>query len=162
MESGIRHQRSAARLAETSCLLFQVGSRLCALPVTAVVETMRPLPIQPFANAPPGVRGLAVVRGVPLPVLELARLLDGDSETTARFITVKIADRQIVLAVGAVLGVEAVASAALQQLSPLLGVANAQTIGAIGAIDSQLLLLLNAARLIDDATNIVSAAGPSL
>jgi purine-binding chemotaxis protein CheW len=160
VKSATGHQPSAAQPAAISCLLFRVGARLCALPVSAVVETMRPLPVEPFAQAPLGVQGMAIIRGAPLPVLALAALLDGHSDKPARFITVKIADRQIALAVGAVMGVESIAAVSLQQLPPLLGVANTEAVQAIGAIDTQLLLLLNAARLVESTTAAMAEPQP--
>jgi hypothetical protein len=53
-------------------LISRVQSRLCALALESVLETMRPLPIEPLAGVPEFVRGLPVIRGTPLPVIALA------------------------------------------------------------------------------------------
>lgn len=131
-------------------LLFRVRTRLCALPLAHVVETMRPLPIEPLSGAPVAVKGLALIRGSPLPVVALAALLDGGEEHSNRFVTVKTGEYQIALAVDAVLGVYRIAAASLRDLPPLLRDADHHAVAAIGTVDAELLLMLNAARLVPD------------
>ena len=63
---------------ERSLLLCQVGSLVCALPLEHISETMRPLSLQPFHGMPPFVDGLSIIRGAPVPVVDLARLLGND------------------------------------------------------------------------------------
>ncbi|MFL5302954.1 MAG: chemotaxis protein CheW, partial [Anaeromyxobacteraceae bacterium] len=55
-------------------LLVRAGSRLCALPLACVVETLRPLHTSPLAGTPACVSGVAVVRGAPTPVVDLDAL----------------------------------------------------------------------------------------
>ena len=57
------------------CLIFRVLDRLCALSLGHVVETMRPLPIEPLAAAPHFVLGLATIRGSQVPVVDAGRLI---------------------------------------------------------------------------------------
>lgn len=153
------NSRSAQR-DHISSLLFWVQARLCALPVAQVVETMRPLPIEPFAGAAIAVKGLAVVRGVPLPVVELASLLGGATSLPTRFVTVRSGTGHIVLAVDSVLGLCNISAASLRELPALLGDADNNAVSAIGTLDAELLLLLNAARLLpDDAWPVLDAAG---
>lgn len=52
-------------------LLVRFAAHTCALDLAQVVEIMRPLPIERVAGAPDLVRGLAVIRGVPVPVVGL-------------------------------------------------------------------------------------------
>lgn len=132
-------------------LLFRVQSRLCALPIEHVIETMRPLPIEPLAGAPVAVKGMALIRGVPVPVVALAVLLDdAGEEHSARFVTVRTGKDQIALSVDSVLGVHRIAAASLLDLPPLLRDADNNIVSAIGAADAELLLVLNAARLVPD------------
>src|SRR6202041_1193103 len=85
-------------------LLFRARGHLCALPLAHVVETMRPLPVEPMAGAPPYVPGLGISRGRPAPAVDVARLLGEDDarreavaplQPSARFVTLKIAGRAI-------------------------------------------------------------------
>ena len=85
-------------------LLCRVGDLLCALPLEHVEETMRPMPVEAIAGLPSFVRGLAVVRGAPIPVVDAASLLSGDTSDATRatrFVTVKTGSRRIALMVDA-------------------------------------------------------------
>jgi purine-binding chemotaxis protein CheW len=133
-------------------VLTRVGSRVCAIAAAHVSETMRPLPVEPFANMPSFVLGVSIVRGAPVPVVDLARLLGvTDGRAPGRFLCMRVGVRRAALAVDAVLGVRTLDLDALGQLSPLLGEAGAGAVEAIGALDSELLLLLRDARLVPDS-----------
>ncbi|HEU4347578.1 MAG TPA: chemotaxis protein CheW, partial [Actinoplanes sp.] len=69
-------------------LVFRAGPVLCALRLDEVIETMRPLGIRPLAGTPPYIRGISIIRGVPTPVVDVARLLAGESAEVARFVAV--------------------------------------------------------------------------
>ncbi len=132
-------------------LLCSIGDRLYAIPIAHVVETMRPLPVEPIADAPPFVRGLAIVRGVPVPVVDGARLVGIEAASapgSGRFVTVRVADRHVVLTVDRVLGVREFSATALHALPPLLRDAADDVVAAIGALDAQLLFVLRALHLV--------------
>jgi purine-binding chemotaxis protein CheW len=133
-------------------LLFSIGARFCALPIEHVVETMRPLPVEAISGAPDIVSGVAVVRGVPLPVIDGAALL-GDARTTApgRFITVRVGERRAVLAVHSIQGVRLLPTTSLHELAPLLRDAAAEIVAKIGALDARLLLVLQTMRLLPES-----------
>ncbi|WP_189113601.1 chemotaxis protein CheW [Pilimelia terevasa] len=86
-------------------LLFRAGSLLCALPLEDVVETMRPLPVRPLADVPAYVRGVSVLRGVPVPVVDAAALVGGEPAAATRFVSVRGSRGGLALATGEVLGV---------------------------------------------------------
>ncbi len=138
-------------------LLFRVRTRLCALPLAHVLETMRPLPIEPMAGASPSLRGLAIIRGAPVPVVDVACLLGDDSTpadvealtpASARFVMTRIADRGIALAVDAVVGVRFIDGDSFREMPPLLRDADVDVVDAIGTLDAELLLVLRSARLV--------------
>lgn len=131
-------------------LVCRVQAQLCALPLERVVETMRPLPIEPIAGGPSFVLGLAVIRGAPLPVVDTARLLGAQHEQAERFVVVEVDGRRIALAVGGVLGVRTVPPGSLHALPPLLREADTEVIAAVGRLDAELLLVLRSARLLPD------------
>jgi purine-binding chemotaxis protein CheW len=159
---GVMENSLSAQGNAVSSLLFRVHTRLCALPVAQVMETMRPLPIEPFTGAPMGVKGVAVIRGVPVPVVELAALLGNASSIPTRFVTVRSGLNQVALAVDSVLGLYDISTTCLQQLPALLSAADNNAVTAIGTLDAELLLLLNAGRLVPDdalpARNFFGAA----
>jgi purine-binding chemotaxis protein CheW len=133
-------------------LICRVDARLCALPLAHVVETMRPLPVEAIAGSPHFVRGLAVIRGVPVPVVDTACLLGAQAAPGDRFVTITVGDRHVALAVDSVLGVRAVPAGSLHQLPPLLHEAGADVVAAIGLLDAELLLVLRSTRLLPDDT----------
>lgn len=132
-------------------LICRLQRRLCALPLANVVETMRPLPVNVVPGAPHFVRGLAVVRGAPIPVVDAGRLLGLDGEPPARFVTLTVENgRRIALAVDAVLGIRSIPPEALHELPPLLKQVESDTVSQIGMLDAELLMVLQSARLVPE------------
>lgn len=141
------------RAAETSQALFvTAGARVCAIPLHHVAETMRPLPIEPVAEMPSFVRGVSLIRGAPVPVIDLKALLEsGDiSATYGRFVTLKIAERRAAIGVDTVVGLRTLDSERLGDLPPILRAVGSDIIEAIGTRDAQLLIVLSAARLVPE------------
>lgn len=133
-------------------LVCRVGGLLCALPFEQVVESMRPLPVESLPGAPPFVRGLSMIRGVPVPVVDLAAALGtGNFTDPTRFVSIRVGQRHVALAVEGVLGVRDLPASSLRELPPLLGEAGAGVIAAIGALDSAFLLVVQAARIVPEA-----------
>ena len=145
---------------QLSLLVCRVGSRLCGLPLAHVVETMRPLPIEPLAHLPSFVDGLSLIRGRPIPVLDARRLLgaDGEPGVRTRFVTLELAQGSAALAVDAVLGVRSVDVAELAQLPGLLRDAQNDLVAALGTLDHELLVVLERSRLLPEAVWVALAA----
>lgn len=153
-------------------LLTRVGARLCAVPLAHAVETMRLLPVSPLGDAPPFVRGLTVIRGVAVPVVDLGALLGEPAGGVTRLVLVRVdeprgagqaagraaaepaptAERCVALAVDGVLGVVHLDPTALQATPPLAQAAGAEMLAAVGALDAQLLVVLRASRLMTEET----------
>ncbi len=134
-------------------LLCRVGTRVCALPIAHVEETMRPLPIEQLAGMPAFVLGLSIIRGSPIPVIDANVLLasapkDGRIQ---RFVTVKIGARRAALLVDAVIGVRALESTSTEALPPLLSHTASDVLQAVGALDADLLLVLRSARIVPES-----------
>ena len=143
-------------------LLCRVGDLLCALPLEHVEETMRPLAVQPISGMPSFIRGLAVVRGTPIPVVDAGALLCGHASHATRFVTVKTGSRRIALAVDAVVGVAEISSGSLEALPLLFQDATLDMISAIGALDAELLLVLRGTCLVSEELLAVLDAGCAL
>jgi purine-binding chemotaxis protein CheW len=133
-------------------LLCRTGSFVCALRLTHVIEIMRILRIEPIADAPDFVRGLAIIRGVPTPVVDIAHLFGGSPAPSQRLVTVKAGTRVVALAVDSVLGVRSMDTAGgTEALPPLLREAASDMVSAIGRLDADLLLFLNTAGIVPEA-----------
>jgi purine-binding chemotaxis protein CheW len=103
---------------------------------------MRPLPVESIAGLPAFVRGVSIIRGVPTPVVDLGAVFGAPGSAAERFVTLRLGDRQVALAVNAVLGVRDLDRSAIQELPPLLRGASTDVIEAIGTLDEQLLVIL--------------------
>jgi purine-binding chemotaxis protein CheW len=139
-------------------LLVRAGTLTCALPVSEVIEIMRPLPLEPLENAPGFVRGLSIIRGAPVPVVDLRDLLGTPSDRpAARFVTVLAGDRTVALAVDASFGIRELSPVALDEMPPLLQGGRIEMIEAIGVLDADLLLVLKACGIVSaDVWNMLS------
>jgi purine-binding chemotaxis protein CheW len=132
-------------------LFVRAGDEVCALPVGAVVETLRPLALTPLPGLPEYVMGLAVVRGAAVPVVALSRLLGiARPPDPARWVTVEVGGRSLALAVDAVLGVDTVAEATLAEVPPVLGEVAREVVERLGVADERLVAFLEAARILPD------------
>lgn len=136
----------------TRCLLVRIENRVCALRLQDVEEVFRPLPTTPVPGAPPFVLGLAIVRGRPTPVVDLARLLGAPEQPPSRFVTVRAGNWRAVLATGAALGFTELSEEALDALPPLLSEASPGLASAIGRLDRDLLMLVSTSRLLPEQT----------
>jgi purine-binding chemotaxis protein CheW len=129
-------------------LLCRTGAVLCALPVEHVIETMRLPPLDALSGAPHFIAGVAVVRGGPLPVIFVNRLFGNEEKLPGRLVVVRAGERRIGLAVDAVVDVRTLSPDMLQRLPPLLRDASHHAVADIGTLDGELLVVLEAARVV--------------
>ncbi|WP_432825045.1 chemotaxis protein CheW [Dactylosporangium sp. CA-092794] len=118
-------------------LIFGVGRVLCALPLANVVETVRPLPVQPVASGGGALLGVAVIRGAAVPVVDTARLLGDPAARPTRFVTTATGHGTVAFATGDVVGVRAVAPDPVGR-SPAAG----SLVVGVGVLDGRPLLFL--------------------
>lgn len=136
---------------EERLLLCRAGSVLCGLLLPQVRETMRPLPIRPLGGLPPFVSGVSIIRGAPVPVVDAGALLGSrERGRPTRFVTLRLGDRSVALAVDEVLGVRDGRSLSLQGLPPLLTRMKPRVAALIGRVDAEFLAVLRDARFVPD------------
>jgi purine-binding chemotaxis protein CheW len=99
---------------------------------------------------PSFVRGLSIIRGRPVPVVDLAEATGVSGVVSARVVLLRVAEREVALAVSRVVGVRNIAGATLEELPPLLRAAQADVVDAIGTLDSDLLMVLRATRILPE------------
>ena len=109
------------------------------------------MPSESLADSPAFVRGVAVIRGHPVPVIDLARLLGQAKSSPTRFITVRTGRRTLALAVGEILGLKRDDETANRALIPLMREAAKDSVAAIGSLDSEALLFLTTLRLLPES-----------
>lgn len=142
-------------------LIFRGRRQLAAVPLAAVAEVLRPLPVSALSDLPPWVLGLSLVRGRALPVLEAGQLIGEAaqidykhapcaSQKDQRFVVVHSGKRQAVLAVSGIEGLRRIDVSALQALPALAVSGNRAALNALGVLDGQLLTVLETIRLLSD------------
>lgn len=155
--------RSAEPSAGPASLVFRAGSLLCALRLDDVIETMRPMPTRPLAGTPAFVRGICVMRGVPTPVVDVARMLGGEQSEPTRFVAVRTERGPVAFATGEVLGIRKIAAGeATTGHAALLSstAASSPLVAGIATIGAEPLFLLQSMRVVPDEV-WASAAGPA-
>lgn len=136
----------------STVLLVRVCSAVFALPLSQVIETMRPLPVSPLSGEASLVCGVALIRGIPTPVVALAALFQSDQQdASGRFVTLRSGERAIALSVETVIGVAELADAEVTSMPPLLRNARTEAIEAIGCLDAELLVMLQTAKLVPES-----------
>jgi purine-binding chemotaxis protein CheW len=131
-------------------LLCRVHPIVCAVPLSRVIETFRPLPIEPLSSAPGFVRGFAIIRGAPVPVVDAGLLFGGAPTRPTRFVALRAGPRTVALAVDAVIGVRRLDAGRAEELPPLLTGVGSAAIQALGSLDRALLLVLESSRLVPE------------
>ena len=130
-------------------VIVRAAGRVCALRLADVVETLRPLRVEPLPEMPKYILGMSVVRGIPVPVLHLGLLFGITDDTRAhRWITARIGGRTLALAVEAVRGIHRLDASVMESLPTLLQSAGA--VESVGTLDDQLITLLRSARLMTE------------
>ena len=128
-------------------LIVCAADRVCALRLADVVETMRPLRVESLPDTPTYILGMSVVRGAPLPVLNLGLLFGvRNGSQTHRWVTMRTDDRMLVLAVESVRGVHRLDVGTMESLPTLLQATEA--VESVGTLDRQLVTLLKSGRLL--------------
>jgi purine-binding chemotaxis protein CheW len=167
--------------AVVTALVFRAGTLLCALPLDEVIETMRPLETRPLAGTAAFVLGISVLRGVPAPVIDVARLLTGaPGETDAtretganratgangrlggtgqieRYVAVGTERGPVALATGAVLGIRDTEAGPAEAHPALLGGSH-RLVAGVGTFGAEPLLLLQSMRAVPDEVWEAAAA----
>jgi purine-binding chemotaxis protein CheW len=104
-----------------------------------------------MGGLPPFVSGVSIIRGAPVPVVDAGALLGSrERGRPTRFVTLRLGDRSVALAVEEVLGVRDATSLSLQGLPPLLARMKPRVAALIGRVDAEFLAVLRDARFVPD------------
>jgi purine-binding chemotaxis protein CheW len=117
-----------------------------------VDEVMRPLPLRALTHAHACVLGAALIRGAPIPVVDVRALTTGDPEAQIeRFVVVRVGGgRRVALATAGVMGVLPLSALSMVEAPPLLSDAACEAVDALGRLDGEFVMLLRAARLLPE------------
>jgi purine-binding chemotaxis protein CheW len=109
------------------------------------------MPLEPVADGAHYLLGLSIIRGVPLPVVELGALLGRapvPATSAARLVTVRVGARLAAIHVDAVIGVQSLPPGAVHELPPLLG--SSALASSLGTLDRELVSVLDSGRVFAD------------
>jgi purine-binding chemotaxis protein CheW len=112
---------------------------------------MRALPVETFPDMQPFMLGIAIIRGATVPVINLSMLLKTPVTEVSRYVTIQTGKRVIAFAVGNVVGVGQFAADTLDHLPALMGESDTNVVKAIGTLDEDLFLVLEASRIISES-----------
>lgn len=133
-------------------LICRSDSRLCALPLENVAETMRSLPIEPMPDMPPFLLGVSIIRGIVVPVVCMTSLFGANLRMRhARMVTLKLGERRVAFAVDDVIGIRKLDREATDDIPPLLGSADASLIELMTTLDAELIVVLRGAHMIPES-----------
>lgn len=137
-------------------LMCRVGSSLAAIPLEHVAETLRPLPIGQLGGIPPFVLGVSILRGIPTPVVDLNRLLTqnsgGPASPPRRFVSLRVGQRMLALAVDDVVAVRVLTESVLTDIPPLVREIDDTCLSSMGTLDAELVLVLEASRVMSESS----------
>ena len=95
--------------------------------------------------------GLSVIRGAPVAVVDLAAVIGKErADSVNRWVTLRLGERRLALAVEGILGIRDLEESTLQTMPPLLRGADRALIEAVGTLDSELLMVLEAGRILSE------------
>ena len=109
---------------------------------------MRVLTIDPVPGMLPFILGLSIIRGMPVPVVDIGSLLGAPDSRGRYFVSVDAGGLPVALTVDEIPGFLRIPEDVLAPLPPLLRDAANGAVAALRARDGQLLILLDTARLV--------------
>lgn len=140
-------------------LLVTADRHRVGIPLSYVRETMRPRPLEVLKDVPPAVLGLSIIRGKSVPVLDLGALIGREGEGEfQRLVTLDYGDRRVALAVDTVVEIVEPDPSSLLSLPPLVAQASGEILAALSLADRELLLVLEATKLLDLVSAETSAS----
>jgi purine-binding chemotaxis protein CheW len=143
-----------------SFLVLRARSTVVAIALPDVVEVTPVLPIEAALGGAegPGLLGVTLLRGAPVPVVDLGALL-GSAEPPAprRFVSLRAGERAVAIAVEEVLGVRRLEAS--QELPPLLRNEHTPLAGLLLA-DRRLAVVLEAARVVPPSASTPASPIP--
>ncbi len=107
------------------------------------------MPVRKLPETPAVVLGVAMIRGAPVPILDVAALF-GQAGRAERLILLRLGSRRVGLPAEAVLGIRPIEATELAELPALLANAPGELLTAIGTLDGELLMALETARIVPE------------
>lgn len=150
-----------AKQQERHIVVFRLNGTLFALDIRSVQEIVQQSDIVPVPGAPPFILGIVNLRGRIMAVVDTKRLL-GIGATPADKVLVMVAqlgEHLVGFTVDAVEQVTRIAPDMVEPVGDLVASEEARRLEGVLKLDGKLVLLLDAARLLDEET-VAAAVSP--
>lgn len=137
-------------------LIFKIGSEEYGVHINQVVSIERMQEIMPFPNRPPYVLGVATIRNIVTPIVDVrAALRDGSQQITdsTKIIIVRVKEKEIGLVVDNATDVLSIAPDTVQHPN-LLDTEEVSYLKGISRMEQRLIFLLDIEKLLEDTTNL--------
>lgn len=137
-------------------LIFKIAQEEYGIDINQVVSIEKMLEITPYPNRPANVIGVATVREIVTPVVDLRATLTGHSYMTTddtRMIIVQVADKEIGLVVDDATDVIDIHSETIQY-PKLFETKNVSYLNGISKLDNRVIILLDIEKLLEDMTSL--------
>jgi purine-binding chemotaxis protein CheW len=145
----------AERTQERHIVVFRLNGTLFALDIRSVQEIVQQSDIVLVPGAPPFIMGIVNLRGRIMAVVDSKRLLGiGTHDATDKVLVMvaQIGEHLVGFTVDEVVQVARIADDAVEPVGDLVAPEEAQRLEGVLKLDGQLVLLLNAERLLDTET----------
>ncbi len=132
--------------ASLQSILFKMGNETYGLPIEAIKEIIKPLPLTRFPKSPPYVEGIIDLRGSILPIINLRRLFGLDPiplTDDSRFIDIHLEGMQVGIVVDAVSEVVRIRAGEIEPAPAIIAGIDGKYLSGIARVDSRLILLLD-------------------
>ncbi|CEG25890.1 chemotaxis protein CheW [Bacillus sp. B-jedd] len=137
-------------------LIFRVGREEYGVQIHQVVSIERMEPVTAYPNRPPHVLGIATIRDVVTPIVDLSAALTGklqEHSDSTRIIIVQAGGKEIGIVVDAATAVQDIPSESIQQPN-LMELKHVEYLLGISKLDGRLIILLDIEKLLEDTTRL--------
>lgn len=145
-----------SKFQDVKTLIFKVGQEEYGVHISQVVSIERMENITPYPNRPPHVLGVASIRNVVTPVVDLSSALTSGSllgKDSSRIIIVQVHNQPIGLLVDAATDVLDISPETIQHPN-LLEIKDVSYLKGISKLEHRLVILLDIEKLLEDTTNL--------
>lgn len=129
---------------------FRVGQETFGVPIGAVHEILRPLPVTPVPGAPPHIEGVINLRGRIISIMDLRKRCGAPAEPHRRnrIVVAESEGRRIGLMVDSASEVLRIPEATIEPPSSVFGDAPAGFVSGVAKLANRLVILVDLARLL--------------
>lgn len=140
---------------------FSVDKQLCAVPIDAVREVVRPMPVSPLPHAADNIVGVVDHRGFVVPIVDMQALFGRGKHTKTKktkWVLLSAGQRIVGIAVDTVFGVIHASESALRRVPVWAEAQLAAGLGEVLSWNDRLVFVLNTSALAEPVQHLPTPA----